>query len=190
MLLFMIFLILACLLLLKLIMKPSDSTPKTQNDEYLLEIINRQLLILEVMKQSKLVGDEQTRMAVMNNEYSGEFPNEECGRFTSIYPDKLMILGIAGINYRGNLKSYVGDFKGVLVPEPKNDYDPNAIKIVCEDGKHLGYIAESMTQEVRDFIGVKGSDWRHSITGIIDECQDGDEDDRKFFAGTIYIVKS
>ena len=71
MLLFMIFLILACLLLLKLIMKPSDSTPKTQNDEYLLEIINRQLLILEVMKQSKLVGDEQTRMAVMNHEYSG-----------------------------------------------------------------------------------------------------------------------
>ncbi len=128
-------------------------------------------------------------MAVMNNEYSGELPNEECGRFTSIYPYKLMILGIAGINYRGNLKSYVGEFKGVLVPEPKNDYDPNAIKIVCEDGKHLGYIAENMTQEVRDFIGVKGSDWRHRITGNIDECQDDEEDDRKFFSGTIYIVK-
>lgn len=63
--------------------------------------------------------------------------------------------------------------------------------VKCEDGKHLGYVAESMTQEVRDFIGVKGSEWRHRITGDISECEDEDDEDesRKFFSGTIYIVK-
>lgn len=163
---------------------------KPKDDKTLLEQLNSSILLLEVVRQAKMVGDDETVEAVMKNTYHGVIPVDIGGHYTSIYPDKLMILGIDGINYRGNLKSYVGNFKGVLVPEPNNEYDPNAIKVVCEDGKHLGYIAEKMTQEVRDFIGVEGSDWRHRITGMIDECQDDDEDDRKFFAGTIYIVKS
>ena len=162
----------------------------------LLEKINRQLLLAEVLHQAKLVGDETTSKSVIDNVYDGELPQKHDGFFTSLYPERLMILSIAGINYRGNLKAYVGDFKGVLVPEPKNDYDQNAIMIKCEDGKHLGYIPEDKTQLVRNLINhhdaKNDNEWRHRITGHIDECEQDDEFDdspRKFFAGYIYIVK-
>lgn len=158
-----------------------------------LEKMNRFIFLNEVKHQAALVGDQATIEAVDAETYNGPLPNEEHGRFTSIYPDRLMILSIAGINYRGNLSAYVGDFKGVLVPEPKNDYDPKAIKVVCEDGKHLGYVPEFQTDHVRNLIGANVSDpsWRHRITGTIEECEEDTYDDkpRKFFVGEIYIAK-
>ena len=155
--------------------------------------MNTLIFVNEVKHQAALVGDQATIEAVDADKYDGPIPYEKHGRFTSIYPDRLLILSIAGINYRGNLSAYVGDFKGVLVPEPKNDYDPKAIKVVCEDGKHLGYVPEFETDHVRNLIGANVSDpsWRHRITGTIEECEEDTYDDkpRKFFVGEIYIAK-
>lgn len=155
--------------------------------------MNTLIFVNEVKHQAALVGDQATIDAVDSDTYDGPIPYEKHGRFTSIYPDRLMILSIAGINYRGNLSAYVGDFKGVLVPEPKNDYDPKAIKVVCEDGRHLGYVPELETDNVRNLIGAKVGDatWRHRITGTIEECEEDTYDDkpRKFFVGEIYIAK-
>ncbi len=56
---------------------------------------------------------------------------------------------IAGIEYRGNLDNYLGEFVGTFEAEPTNKYDPNAIKILAPDGHHVGYVPKEMTAEVR-----------------------------------------
>ena len=56
---------------------------------------------------------------------------------------------IAGIEYRGNLDNYLGEFIGAFEAEPTNKYDPNAIKILAPDGHHVGYVPKDMTAEVR-----------------------------------------
>ena len=56
---------------------------------------------------------------------------------------------IAGIEYRGNLDNYLGEFVGTFEAEPTNKYDPNAIKILAPDGHHIGYVPRDMTAEVR-----------------------------------------
>lgn len=56
---------------------------------------------------------------------------------------------IAGIEYRGNLDNYLGEFVGTFEAEPTNKYDPNAIKILAPDGHHVGYVPKDMTDEVR-----------------------------------------
>ena len=161
-----------------------------QEHEQLMADIAHQKQLMEVLRQAKLVGDKEIEADVLNGTYDGKMPEElPNGMWTSIF-DNLYIFNIAGINYRGNLSAYVGDFNGVLVPEPKNDYDPNAIMIKCEDGKHLGYIPENMTDMVRDIIGEDFQ--RYRITGHIFEHEDDsiDENDkpRRYFTGYINLV--
>ena len=147
----------------------------------------RLIAMTEMLNQAKAVGDDFTVESIQRHIYHGELPTESYGQWSSMY-DNLMIVKIAGINYRGNLSAYVGKFKGVLKPEPKNDYDPNAIMIKCEDGKHLGYVPEDETEDVRAFIGADGVDFLpYRIEGEIEECEEIEEN--KFFVGRIYIVK-
>ena len=56
---------------------------------------------------------------------------------------------IAGMSYRGNLDDYIGEHVGTIEAEPTNPYDFNAIKILAEDGHHVGYVPKDMTAEVR-----------------------------------------
>lgn len=58
---------------------------------------------------------------------------------------------IAGLSYRGDLGDYMGEHVGTLEPEPNNPYDANAIKILAEDGYHVGYVPKDMTEAVREF---------------------------------------
>lgn len=160
-----------------------------QDIKNLLKDMNTHVKLLEVLRQARLVGDKETENAVLDMEYTGVLPEEVGGRLTSVYPDKLLILGIAGINYAGDLENYVGKFEGVLVPEPENEFDPDAIKVLCADRKHLGYIPKESTRQVREFIGKEGNGWKHIITGVIKKCQDDEECDRTFYSGTIYIVR-
>ena len=163
-----------------------------QKHRELMANIKRQTQLMEVLRQAKLLGYKNAEEAVMNGTYDGELPEElSNGMWTSVF-DNLYIINIAGINYRGNISAYVGDFNGVLVPEPKNDYDPNAIMIKCEDGKHLGYVPENLTDMVRDTIGKDFQ--RYRITGHIYEHEDDsmviDENDkpRRYFTGYINLV--
>lgn len=149
------------------------------------EILRREVLLKEVEHQAWIVGDMKTVNEIRDGIYVGAMPEIEyngfgCNMFTSIY-DNLLIIPIAGAQYRGNLKRYVGEFNGVLVPEPKNQYDPNAIKIICEDGKHMGYVPEKMTAEVRRFTSEDFD--RVRITGILKEPDDG------YYAGNVYLLE-
>ena len=58
---------------------------------------------------------------------------------------------IAGMSYRENIDEYLGEHVGTLEAEPTNPYDANAIKILAEDGHHVGYVPKDMTGAVRDF---------------------------------------
>jgi len=57
---------------------------------------------------------------------------------------------IAGMSYRDDIDDYLGEHVGTLESEPTNEYDPNAIKILAEDGHHVGYVPKDMTSEIRN----------------------------------------
>jgi hypothetical protein len=38
-----------------------------------------------------------------------------------------------------------------LEPEPSNPHDPNAIKVIAEDGHHVGYVPKDMTAQIRRY---------------------------------------
>jgi hypothetical protein len=42
-----------------------------------------------------------------------------------------------------------------LIPEPTNEYDPNAIKVFIDD-KHIGYVAKDCTENVHKFFRRNG----------------------------------
>ena len=56
---------------------------------------------------------------------------------------------IAGMSYRDDIDDYLGEHVGTLEAELTNPYDSNAIKILAEDGHHVGYVPKDMTAEVR-----------------------------------------
>ncbi|MBR5776585.1 MAG: HIRAN domain-containing protein [Bacteroidaceae bacterium] len=79
---------------------------------------------------------------------------KDSGYYVSVWPKNQKIgeyieFEIAGITYRKNIDKYLGEFVGTLKPEPNNPYDANAIKILAEDGHHVGYVPKDMTAEVR-----------------------------------------
>lgn len=62
---------------------------------------------------------------------------------------------IAGISHKCSTKD-IGAFLGTIKTEPSNPYDPNAIKVIRYDGKHLGYIPKDHTAQVHAML--KNSD--------------------------------
>ena len=167
---------------------------RKENEEILAKA-RRLAALAEVMKQAKMMGDTATYDAAMKLTYDGNLPEErEDGAWTSIYED-LRIFKIAGMKYRGNLSAYVGNFRGTLVPEPKNEYDPFAIMVKVEDGKHIGYIKEEQTGIVRWMVGAeqplgeneptKFKPYR--VTGWIEEKEDGEG--KKVYDGCVYVRK-
>ena len=193
----MIFLILICLTIAFFVWLFLDS--KKQNPSYqqtqleaagvtsddLMADIERMKLNIEVMIQSKAVGDTATYDAVTNNTYDGPWPELRAdGAYLSLY-DNLRILKIAGINYRQGINRYRGQCPCALVPEPNNEYDPDAIKVVAEDRHHLGYIPSDQTDFVRS---LAGDQFPYLCLAVIQEIEDED-DGHKFYDGRIYIKR-
>ena len=152
--------------------------PKT--DAELIGEAKRLILLMEVKRQAEERGDEDTVNAVLNMTYNGTLPTQKPdGSFTNIY-NPLWDFNLAGVNYRENIRDYVGVFDGYLQPEPENEYDPDAIAIYHSDGHHLGYIPTDFTQDIRD----QELTFPITIWGCIEEDHDGS---RRFFRGTIWM---
>lgn len=168
---------------------------KVRQEEEALRTAREMILKAELYRQAVTVGDTVTVQRLQDGIYNGPYPEpRDDGAFNSMY-DNLRILKIAGINYRSNLSAYVGEFRGILKPEPSNEYDKYAIMVKCEDGKHLGYIHEWQTELVRWMVGAPQpiADEPtlfepYRITGIIRERCD-EIDNHKFYDGCVYIVK-
>jgi len=99
--------------------------------------------------------------------------------------DNLRILKIVGINHRQGIGRYVGRVECAMVPEPDNEYDPDAIKIVAEDRHHLGYIPSGQTEMV---CWLTANEFPYRCTAFI-EAHEDETDGHKFFVGYVYIKR-
>ena len=155
---------------------------KVNTDDMLANLQNETRRI-EAFIQAGLVGDQFTIDAINAGSYNGPLPERRAdGGWLSIY-DNLRILKIAGINHRQGISRYVGRVECALVPEPDNEYDPDAIKIVAEDRHHLGYIPSGQISLV---CSLTANEFPYRCTAFIEECDDED-DGHKFFTGFVYI---
>lgn len=80
------------------------------------------------------------------------------GYHVSVWPKDQGIQGldyiefnVAGITHGENVDDHLGEFAAILEPEPTNEYDPNAIKILANNGDRIGYVPKDRTDEVRNF---------------------------------------
>jgi len=122
-----------------------------------------------------LVHDEKVLEKILHSKCESEFQEDDDIQYEDF--------SIAGINYRQNIKDYVGTFEGILVPEPTNEYDPNAIRVEHSDGHHLGYIPSDETDYLRKLVN---NNFPVSCSGEIKEKEDKDEK-RRYFQGIIYV---
>ena len=139
----------------------------------------------QALIQAELVGDHLTETSINAGTYTSPLPERRAdGGWLSIY-DNLRIFKIAGINYRQGISRYVGRVACALVPEPDNEYDPDAIKIVAEDRHHLGYIPSGQT----DFVcSLTANEFPYRCTAFI-EAHEDEIDGHKFFTGYVYIKR-
>ena len=167
-----------------------DTTPEQQqepdkSDEDVLANAKNMLALTEAAVQAKEAGHDDVYQAIMANTYNGPLPERRAdGGWTSIFDD-LRILSIAGINHRQNIVRYKGRNTVALVPEPKNEFDPNAIKVIAEDGHHLGYIHQHQTDMVRSWAH---NQFPHYCVALIQE-HDNEDDGARFYTGYLYIIK-
>lgn len=141
---------------------------------------------IEAFIQAGLVGDQKTIDAINAKTYDGDLPlRRDDGGWLSMY-DNLRILKIAGINHRKGIGNYVGRIEVALVPEPTNEFDPDAIKIVAEDNYNLGYISRDNTDFVRS---LTANTFPYHCTAFISDHED-EFDGNKFYTGYVYVVKN
>lgn len=169
----------------------SDTTPEQQqepkkSDEDVLANAQRLLALTEAATQAKESGHDDVYQAIMANTYDGPLPERRTdGGWTSIFDD-LRILSIAGINHRQNIVRYKGRNTVALVPEPSNEFDPDAIKVIAEDGHHLGYIHRDQTDMVRSWARDKFP--FYCVAMVLEH--DDEDDGHRFFTGYLYIKKT
>ena len=161
----------------------STTVSKGPSDEELIANANKLAAMGEALQQAKAHGDKKTVQAILNMTYTGPLPEKKKdGTYTQIYKNYLRFK-IAGINYRKGIGDYEGKFIGEVVPEPTNQYDPNAIKIVHQDGKHLGYVPAEDTAQLREWVKNK---FPYKCYGEIFQDEDYDED-RKYYWGEVMV---
>ena len=171
--------------------KPTPTYEQTKHEaagltaDDIIKNLNQETARIEAYIQAGIVGDQKTVDAINADTYEGPLPEKRSdGGWLSIY-DNLRILKIAGINYRQEISRYVGRVACALVPEPNNEFDSDAIKIVAEDRHHLGYIPTDQTDFVRS---LTADEFPYRCTAFIEEHQDED-DGHKFFTGFVYIKR-
>ena len=144
----------------------------------------------EAIRQADEAWDWDTHNAIVAGTYSGPLPELIYdGHWTDLYPD-IYHTSVAGINFRRGIKDLAGTtFDATLVAEPNNKHDPNAIKIVSFDGRHLGYIPADETEDVRQFIS---GDLPHPCRVHVDEGEEENYDTgciRHYLIGRVNIPR-
>ena len=191
--LFLILAVFGIFVMIVYVAKSAPSHEQTQRDlaakvagvDRLLDDLEVMKLKTEVLIQSSIVGDDATYQALLNDAYNGPWPElRDDGGYLSMY-ENLRILKIAGINFRQGINRYTGRVMCALVPEPDNEYDQDAIKIVAEDRHHLGYIPTEHTDFVRS---LAGDTFPYRCEAHIYEAED-ETDGHKFFYGFVYIKR-
>jgi len=148
--------------------------------------VEKECARIEALIQSSEAGRDDVHQQIEDGTYTGPWPERRGdGAWTSIFDD-MRILSIAGINHRQGIVRYKGRNMAALVPEPGNEFDPNAIKVVAEDGHHLGYIHRDQTDMVRSWACNK---FPHYCVAMVLE-HDDEMDGHRFYTGYIYLIKT
>ena len=188
---FIVIVIILVVVIVMVFTDPNDAKidgAKAQNPEPIKEdplvVAQRLMQRTEAYIQASIVHDDATKAALDAGTYDGPLPERRGdGGWLSIY-DGLRILSIAGINHRQNIGRYTGRNTVAIVPEPKNEFDPNALKVIAEDGHHLGYVSRDHQEMVRSWSRER---WPYYCEAII---RDAHEDDgTTFYVGYLYIIK-
>lgn len=155
-----------------------------KSDEELLRDAAGFLVKAEAIRQAEIVGDEATKGGILTNTYKGPWPERRGGDgWLSIY-DNLRILNVAGMSFRQGMSRYKGFIDAAIVPEPKNEFDHNAIKIVAIDGHHIGYIPAEQTDFVRS---LTANEFPYRCK--CDVIEGYNDDDEKTYHGFVYIKR-
>jgi len=163
--------------------QPEAQVSETPSDEELLRNANAMMAKIEALIQASEMGREDVHQQIEDGTYTGPWPERRYdGAWTSIFDD-MRILSIAGINHRQAISHYKGRNTVALVPEPNNEFDANAIKVIAEDGHHLGYIKREHTEMVRAW--ACGRFPFYCIARI--EEHDDEDDGHRFYTGYLYI---
>ena len=188
---FIVIVIILVVVIVMVFTDPNDAKiddAKVQNSEPVKEdplvVAQRLMQRTEAYIQASIVHDDATKAALDAGTYDGPLPERRGdGGWLSIY-DGLRILSIAGINHRQNINRYTGRNTVAIVPESKNEFDPNALKVIAEDGHHLGYVSRDHQEMVRSW---SREQWPYYCEAII---RDAHEDDGTiFYVGYLYIIK-
>lgn len=148
--------------------------------EKILEDNKRERVLGILSLRAKYLNDKETYEAIKNNSYTRRMPTLE----EMDAPNFVQEYKIAGINFRKNIKQYAGAVDAILIPEPQNPHDPNAIRIeVYLEGIHLGYISADETDEVREFVD---NQFPMRCQAIINEEEDYDNG-LKFYTGNVIV---
>lgn len=127
-----------------------SETTIAERQRYYRRDYDSQVIYDELQRQAEEAGDSATLEAIRTGTYSGKLPIMKPGGFTH-YKSTVRKFRIEGISFRDQRKlaKCKGLFEARLVPEPKNEFDPNAIKIIHEGNIHVGYIPRMETDVVR-----------------------------------------
>jgi hypothetical protein len=118
------------------------------------------LVILLVVAILIVIGEQRYRRWREENPEDEQFPSSSSFQQTdnnTISVNDNYCTRIAGINFRNGINDLVGhEVKCSLEADPRNEYDPFAIKVIhTQSGHHLGFVPAKETEAVRKFIHYK-----------------------------------
>ena len=155
-----------------------------QPDVDIAKVLEDECARIEAMIQADEAGHADVHQQILDNKYSGPLPERRTdGGWTSIFDD-LRILSVAGINHRQGINRYMGRNTVALVPEPQNEFDPQAIKVVAEDGHYLGYVRRDQTEMVRSW--ARDQFPMYCICRV--EEKEDEDDGHRFYTAYLYIL--
>lgn len=145
---------------------------------------------LEAIRQADEAFDWETHNAIVAGTYDGPLPDYDGAYWSQLYPN-IYHTKIAGINFARGIKNLAGVyFDALLIPEPTNKYDRNAIKIIhAADRRKLGYIPADETDDVRCWTS---NQFPYPCRAHIEDFEDYDEEKEKEvirLKGEINIIK-
>ena len=72
-----------------------------------------------------------------------------------VYQPDFIEFEIAGITHHADVAmKHLGESMALLVAEPDNPYDPNAIRVMTSDWQLLGYVPRDMTATIREQVSL------------------------------------
>ena len=131
----------------------------------------------EAIRQADEAFDWDTHNAIVAGTYNGPLPDYDGAYWSQLYPN-IYHTRIAGINFARGIKNLAGVyFDALLIPEPTNKYDTNAIKIIhAHDRRKLGYIPAEETDAVRRWVS---NQFPYPCRAHIEDFEEFDEEKEK-----------